>query len=805
MRKDLAALDLDALALLTNRGLAKRAAKMLAKGEGPSLVEDAEGRVEATFGDGTVTSWPPDTALADASCTCGATKACRHRVATALAYTGTSDEAPQHEPAPGPWSPGVFSDEDLARAFGEKAVQRARARLAKGVAAVVHRGEKPWVQLDNGTVRFPVREALELSHCDAKGVERPILIILAVWAARAADEEPTPGDEQRVHLGSRALDLAPLEGLDALLARLIADGIAETPRTIAGELAAVRSAVGGWTWCEDALEDLAELITAWRERSQRYSAERAARVLAELGARGRAARGDVPPSPGWYLGVGVAPETALEHVTLTGLGARVRSADEEVEVDVYLADLRSGGVLVLRRMYPRLPGHVLGRRSLGASRLKLAALASGVLTTQGAFRRANRLLRLGGERGGRRHDLKTSAGQSWNDLPVSTPDLAALRATWAARPPAPLRPRLLAEDLRVVPVETVDGMGWEPGAERLHADVTTPSGDRVRLVVEHDPLAAGACAAVERALGDAPHHVAGFLQVDGAAWRLVPTAIACASGLVVPCFAESAPVEAEVGVPAARSDPIRETLAVARSRLAEVIHRGFPEAPELARIGGRLKQLGVRALVVASRRPQTHRRPGRTRGSRCRSPSSIRWSDARGDRVLACAEGLRVAGYAIRSQRQPACGVPQTGPVGRLLHRDRADHVHLDVRLAHVVEGARFVEREVCGLAEVDLEATVESGRLAVVVGLLCDLDGVVGRRHLEPDDIADGDGEVGLAELQARVLGRDEVVEGLLSGVVSAGGQREDSNGHQQGTHRSHVVSPWSLEPWPGRVASRH
>jgi hypothetical protein len=64
MRDDLALLDAEALAVLANRGLVKRATKMIDKGTGPELSE-ASGTVTGTFPDGIVTTWAPDVAIGD--------------------------------------------------------------------------------------------------------------------------------------------------------------------------------------------------------------------------------------------------------------------------------------------------------------------------------------------------------------------------------------------------------------------------------------------------------------------------------------------------------------------------------------------------------------------------------------------------------------------------------------------------------------------------------------------------------------------------------------------------------------------
>ena len=100
MRPDLQALTPEALAVLANRGLVKRAQKLIAKGQGPTCTLNGD-VVVGTFPDGTVTELPPDVPLVDAPCSCGAMSVCRHRLATVLA--AREAEAPAAREA---WNPG---------------------------------------------------------------------------------------------------------------------------------------------------------------------------------------------------------------------------------------------------------------------------------------------------------------------------------------------------------------------------------------------------------------------------------------------------------------------------------------------------------------------------------------------------------------------------------------------------------------------------------------------------------------------------------------------------------------------------
>ena len=87
MRSDLATLTPEALGRLSNMGLVKRAQKEIEAGEGPSVREEPDGTVVATFAKENVTAkLVPGKTLKDTPCSCGAKIVCRHRIAAVLVY-----------------------------------------------------------------------------------------------------------------------------------------------------------------------------------------------------------------------------------------------------------------------------------------------------------------------------------------------------------------------------------------------------------------------------------------------------------------------------------------------------------------------------------------------------------------------------------------------------------------------------------------------------------------------------------------------------------------------------------------------
>ncbi len=113
MRSDLATLTPEALGRLSNMGLVKRAQKEIEAGEGPSVREEPDGTVVATFAKENVTAkLVPGKTLKDTPCSCGAKIVCRHRIAAVLVYVAGAGV----ETAP-PWT---ITIDELANWLGPR-------------------------------------------------------------------------------------------------------------------------------------------------------------------------------------------------------------------------------------------------------------------------------------------------------------------------------------------------------------------------------------------------------------------------------------------------------------------------------------------------------------------------------------------------------------------------------------------------------------------------------------------------------------------------------------------------------------
>jgi len=638
MRADLLALTPETVAALANLGLVKRALKELEQGKGPEIAEDAEGVVSGVFPDGATARLPPGVALRDAPCSCGATAVCRHRVALALAYPAWAEAEPV--PEAGGWSPGEVDDEALRGRLGRRMFERAAALRRNGVTVTVRRPGRSepaaTAELPSCTVRFLVPGDLAWARCDCVARQDCEHVALAVWAFRAADAHDREAPRLLVEVvddrpsaaggGGEALDEAA-----RLAAEILLDGAVHARPSLAPAFALCREGLrrAGQTWPVTLLEDLEEQLGAWQARSARYEAARVAALLAELAARRRAAegRGELPAP--FVLGQGEALETRLDHLRLVSLGARVQADGRDRDAEILLADPDTSTVLVLRKRWtfpegeePLSAPELAGRRA--ASGATLEGLARGQAVTRVARRRANRLLVLGDARGGLT-SVMPQAG-AWDALPapLRVTRLANLEEAWVSRPPRLLRPRVLAEDVHVLAVESVEWIADLPGAQSLMAAVLDADGSRLllrkpwRAVAPHalEFLAAalsGAWGPVRFVSGEMRRHLGGF--------EMEPLAVAC-DRLVVPDL-EKGPVEAPRLPPAReRADPpVESAAAEALGLLDEGAHHGLAHAAagypdRLGAAAERLAGVGLSDCAARLRRLEASLRAARSDGER---------------------------------------------------------------------------------------------------------------------------------------------------------------------------------------------
>lgn len=530
MRDDLLALTPDAVAALTNAGLAKRAVRDLAAGRVPAMRETDDGTVIATFDDDQVARLPRGLPLRLATCTCPSTATCRHRVTAALAYRGwlegrRAEDGPGSavaEPSP---SPAAIPDEALRAACGAHALAEAASAIrGKEVVVELVEGPPPGARLPTATVRFFVPGQVAHAGCDCRQGGSCVHVVLAVWAFRRAEEEGR-GPAATVTLASgparaAAGDADALAAARALARWIVVEGVATLPDAASSRrFAAARDALrrARAVWVEHALDEVARHVGHHRERSARYRAADVVQALVEIEGRARAATGSVALPAAFVLGRADAEETDLDHLQLVAVGSRVDAHGADRDATVFLAEPGSGTVLVAARTWQGLAGttgaDLAGRSFL--ARAPLGVVARGGLVSRRARRHPDRGLSVTSGAG---NTSVMAVEADWASLPepLLVPSVARLRRAMIDRPPRMLRPRLRAEDLHVVAISAIVSLAHDPGDQVTSAIALDAEGEPYTIERAHravTPAALDALAFALSGFAGAPRYVTGEVRL----------------------------------------------------------------------------------------------------------------------------------------------------------------------------------------------------------------------------------------------------------------------------------------------------
>lgn len=619
-------LTVEALTQLTNVGLVKRAQREVEAGTLPTLTRAEDGSLQAEFSDGVRTVFALGAGVADARCSCGAAL-CRHRLIVVLAWQRQeADSAPAPEPL---HSPGAIDDDGLKAWTGPTAWAQAERLRGAGLLVDVRRASPsdpvPTALLPQATVRFHGGDDPGAAQSDAAVSDHRACVVIGVWAFRAADSESPDAPQARVQLGARAVATAGIEApMVRLVAGLIQFGLADGGARHAPALTDALDTAKrlGATWLQLALQDLELWLAAFDTRSARFHVADGLALLAELGARTRAARGSGELAAQHALGVGERLETPLARVRLRALGLRIQADGEQRVARVALHDPDTSARIAWSCRWDNLgaSGAACVQRSAGArvsNSGRLAELATGQLVTVSAHRRADGELRLGTGHGGRTSLLAQSA--DWSELPSAlvVTRLADWRAARAHLPPALLRPRhALAEHLVFAPT-AIDEVGFDPATQSVHALLTDANDECVLLTRAWESAAPGALDALARALTAAApvRHVAGVLRETGNLPELDPWALSDGTQLSIPDLAlpDGAVRNLPIGAVPAVGDPLTQALARAEDWLARRLLsgpgaaawrvRGRELATQLQRVGWSDLADAVQALGEAVDEP----------------------------------------------------------------------------------------------------------------------------------------------------------------------------------------------------------
>jgi hypothetical protein len=526
-RDDLAGLGDEQLVALANAGLLKRARREVDAGRGPSIELRDDGSLVGRSPDGAISEIGRDIAAKLGVCSCGAPRACRHRLATILAYRAERGEATEQA-----WDPGGFSDEELVRHLGQDSVDAARVEMAASLAVTVSPGSLPVAELPTATVSFWVPRSLSLCRCDC-GHAPCTHIALAVWAFRS---QPQAGLVVLGAARSAAVGSA-LALVDQAVSVILAEGVASYVDEALVARARAACFQERLSWLGDALEDLERDKDSYQRRSTVFRVESAVAHLAEVVARTRAATAPQPTLPASYvLGSEQSAGGKTDSLRLVGLGAAVESDGKQRIVRAYFVEPISNTVLALHKEWDFGESEPPVGRQLGelfaSSRRSLRDLCTGYTVARGARRRDNGVLDLD-----RARSLRPSqpAGDMWGEIvaPIRVTSLAEHEARIRDRPPALLGPRMVGRGVHVLEVRQVVAMGYSASHQELRAVVEDGEGTRCAIDMHHRAASPGRVDALFHGLVGAPTLAAGRLGKTADGWRLRVFAFCDPRGRVV--------------------------------------------------------------------------------------------------------------------------------------------------------------------------------------------------------------------------------------------------------------------------------
>jgi hypothetical protein len=566
VREDLRALDDAKLAQLANRGLVKRARRMLEAEKESEVTIGQDGTVLVTV-EGAESRLPPNTPLAGCDCSCGARGVCRHLIFAVMLYNDTADS----KVLPTTWDPGELSDLDLASLLGSQAMSTARRLAGRGMQIEVRPGTSPVALLPTCTVTFLVPNSLAHAACDCASNELCEHLALAVWAFR----EAKAGQTQRVELGAGLRRHPSVDEAQTLMTELLADGttgaredLPERMRLVAKKLAKFKM-----VWMGNLIEEVADRVSGYGARAAFYDSLSLSRLHTEWFARERASRRQGKLSSALILGLGEAPETALEHIRLTALGARLKRREEVIHGEIFLADPDTSTVLVYRKSWSAQS--TLQRINVQKG-LKFVDLAAGQLVSSMIKRRANRTLMLGQSRVARSAVFAQTG--DWGELfraPLLVTDYARLAEEISDEPPSFLKPRVQAEGIRVLQVERVRGMSYFSGSQTLLAQVEDTHENCITLKTEYSPAAPGAIPALVSQLQSNPRYISGEVKLEPNGMTLLPLATVADDGMIVLALQPDQPFQFESDQAVSQEEPTETLFDQSVEVLSRLVHRGL--------------------------------------------------------------------------------------------------------------------------------------------------------------------------------------------------------------------------------------
>lgn len=583
MRSDLATLTPEALGKLSNMGLVKRAQKEIEAGDGPSVREEPDGTVVATFAKENVTAkLVPGKTLKDTPCSCGAKIVCRHRIAAVLVYVAGAGV----ETAP-PWTITV---DELANWLGPR-LAVVDAAEAEGVDIELTM-RPPMARFSGCTVRFLAGADLGHADCDC-AVKLCVHVPLAARAFQRLSEADRQKVSVQVRLGpppQRVANVMALATMSTYLHRLLEKGITDA-RGLDQARSAARAAVEDCPWLDGVIEDLETQRGAWENRSALHDPGRVRNLLMEGLARIRAAGGGRDPAP--LLGLGEPIRVPLDKARLLSLGARMSASGSVRTLDVLFWD----GATVVSWVMP-IPANVDPASVIAVANTPLGVLAAGQVTSEHLVRLARKTIEI---KRGTKTQVIPQGGQ-WSDIPspVGFSGPSALLQSEKDRPPWFLRHRGRTEALRVVATPNkVQGLTWSPGRQTLSGVIEDAEGGTLVVERAYEWFAPGAIPTLIEALPKA-RYISGWFRSTGKTNVLEPIAVVVGeqkeARVVVPDLMPDKPLPPLPVTAAEVSDPLETVLLRVESALDTLAQEGILGG-RIQPLGGMLQSVGLRRLA----------------------------------------------------------------------------------------------------------------------------------------------------------------------------------------------------------------
>lgn len=548
VRAELLELTPQALTALSNAGFVKRSLKELDAGNIPELTQQSDGTLSAHFSDGVHTRLAQGQSLKQASCSCGATGMCRHRVMLVLSYQRANASAGAAEDAQR-WSPSLWLPE-LAT-LPDATRRRAQLLAAQGLMVELFclPGEPPAAKLPMSDIRFYSRSSLRFARCDC--VEGTLCEHVALAVQAFADAESRQPGFHHLVWQFRNRKSPPDRGpfstppgetcrvaIQQLIDTLWQGGLSQP--SISYESAFIRAQKAAqsadWRWVESALAQLRQGVDAFQQRASNYHPASLLAQLAALDGRLQSAgwmaqldRDDIVPPLPWrnIVGLDIAGEVQLDYLRLVSLGMRSWQDSQRYGLRIWYCDPDTGNILQLSRSWPlaEREQHPVWQRRIFS--FQAGALAGGQIISQSARRTANGELLLGSRQRLNSHVPLTA--EAWGLLtpPLRQPGVSALRQHLQARPPGCVRPLSQVDNLFILPVGECLALGWD--ASRQTLDARIQSGDDDNNILQLSlrasataPFAIERMASLLRQQEDPVCMVSGLVTMDDGTLTLEP-------------------------------------------------------------------------------------------------------------------------------------------------------------------------------------------------------------------------------------------------------------------------------------------